>query len=79
MENISMINNAMIMGGEAFFIAGRESFMIVGSHSKFPKEGGPSDLISRQEECTEEEDRSQASDLSVRIDHRWIMKNLHVH
>jgi hypothetical protein len=32
----------------------------------------------RQEEHTEEEDRSQASDLSISSDHHWIRKNLNV-
>jgi hypothetical protein len=58
--------------------SGGEAFLIVGSHSKFLKEGGPSDLLVDKKNA-EEEDRSQASDLSARIDHRWIMKNLHVH
>jgi hypothetical protein len=32
----------------------------------------------RQEEGAEEENRSQASDLSAGSDHRWIEENLHV-
>jgi hypothetical protein len=48
--------------------------VIAGSHPEFPM------VIRsecRQEEGTEEENRSQVSDLSVGSDHRWIEENLH--
>jgi hypothetical protein len=31
----------------------------------------------RQEEGAEEENRSQASDMSIGFDHRWIEENMH--
>jgi hypothetical protein len=33
------------LGRRSISIVGREAFLIIGSHSKFPKEGGPSDLL----------------------------------
>jgi hypothetical protein len=44
--------------------SGGEAFLIVGSHSKFLKEGGPSDLLVDKKNA-EEEDRSQ-----VRSEHQ---------
>jgi hypothetical protein len=54
---------------------GGEASVIVGSHPEF--------LMTirsqyRQEERADMEDRSQALDLSVGSDHRWIEENLHV-
>jgi hypothetical protein len=54
----------------------RESFLIVGSHSKFSKERGSSDQ-NIDKKSAEQEDRSQTSDLSAGSDHRWIEENLH--
>jgi hypothetical protein len=53
-----------------------EAFLIIGSHPKFPKERGSSDL-NIDKKSVEEEDRSQTSDLSAGSDHRWIEENLH--
>jgi hypothetical protein len=50
--------------------------MIVGSHSKFSKERGPSDL-NIDKNSAEEKDRSQTLDPSAGPDHRWIKENLH--
>jgi hypothetical protein len=50
--------------------------MIVGSHSKFPKEQGSSDM-NVDKKSVEEEDRSQTLDPSAGPDHRWIKENLH--
>jgi hypothetical protein len=54
----------------------RESFLIVGSHSKFPKERGPLDQ-NIDKKSVEQEDRSQTSDMSVGSNYRWIEENLH--
>jgi hypothetical protein len=54
----------------------REAFLIVGSHSKFSKEKGPSNL-NIDKKSVEQDDRSQTLDPSAGPDHRWIKENLH--
>ena len=54
--------------------SGGEVPVIAASHPEFPM------VVRseyRQEEHAEEEDRSQALDLSAGSDHRWIEENLH--
>jgi hypothetical protein len=50
--------------------------MIVGSYPDFSM---AVTFECRQKERAEEEDRSQASDMSIRSDHRWIKEKLHIH
>jgi hypothetical protein len=53
--------------------------MIVGSHSKFPKERGSSDQNIDKKSVEQEDRSSQTSDLSTGSDHHWIEENLHDH
>jgi hypothetical protein len=57
---------------------GGEASVIVGSHLNSRKKEDQSDLIVDKKDAHEEEDRSQASDLSISSDHHWIRENLHV-
>jgi hypothetical protein len=54
----------------------REAFLIVGSHSKFLKEQGLSDL-NIDKKSVEQDERSHMLDPSTGPDHRRIKDNLH--